>query len=133
VDHVTKMFVLLGDSQDKAAEEAKSVMSIETALAKGAIDRVELRDPAKRYHIMTVAELQALSPGYDWPAYLKGVKIGEFKTLNVATPTYRSRSWMRTSTSSQQRCRARKSRHRGGSAAHEGPTPHWARPWARTG
>jgi putative endopeptidase len=88
VDHVTKMFVLLGDSPDKAAEEAKSVMSIETALAKGAIDRVELRDPAKRYHIMTVAELQALSPGYDWNAYLKGIKIGEFKTLNVTTPTY---------------------------------------------
>jgi putative endopeptidase len=88
VEHVTKMFVLLGDSQEKAAEEAKSVMSIETALAKGAIDRVELRDPAKRYHIMTLAELQALSPDYEWNAYLKGVKIGEFKTLNVATPTY---------------------------------------------
>src|SRR3984893_464316 len=40
VEHVTKMFVLLGDSPDKAAEEAKSVMSIETALAKGAIDSV---------------------------------------------------------------------------------------------
>ena len=88
VDHLTKMFVLLGDSQDKAAEEAKSVMSIETALAKGAIDRVELRDPAKRYHIMTKAELQALSPGYNWDAYLKGIKIAEFQTLNVATPTY---------------------------------------------
>ena len=88
VDHLTKMFVLLGDSQDKAAEEAKSVMSIETALAKGAIDRVELRDPAKRYHIMTLAELQALSPDYDWTPYLKGIKIGEFTTLNVATPTF---------------------------------------------
>ncbi len=88
VDHMTKMFGLLGDSPEKAAEEAKSVMSIETALAKGSIDRVELRDPAKRYHIMTVAELQALSPDYDWMAYLKGIKIGEFKTLNVATPTY---------------------------------------------
>jgi putative endopeptidase len=88
VDHVTKMFVLLGDTPDKAAEEAKSVMSIETALAKGSIDRVELRDPAKRYHIMTKAELQALAPDYNWDAYLKGIKIGEFTTLNVATPTY---------------------------------------------
>jgi putative endopeptidase len=88
VDHLTKMFVLAGDSQDKAAEEAKSVLSIETALAMGAIDRVELRDPAKRYHIMTKAELQGLSPDYKWDAYLNGVKIGEFKTLNVATPTY---------------------------------------------
>ena len=88
VDHLTKMFVLLGDTPDKAAEEAASVMSIETALAKGAIDRVELRDPDKRYHIMTLAELQALSPDYNWDAYLKGIKIGEFKTLNVSTPTY---------------------------------------------
>ncbi len=88
VEHVTKMFVLLGDSQDRATEEAKNVIGIETALAKGAIDRVELRDPAKRYHIMTLAELQALSPNYNWDAYIKGIKIGEFKTLNVATPTF---------------------------------------------
>jgi putative endopeptidase len=88
VDHVTKMFVLLGDTPKKAAEEAKSVMSIETALAKGSTDRVELRDPGKRYHIMTGEELQALSPDYRWPVYLTGVKIGAFKTLNVATPDY---------------------------------------------
>ena len=31
-----------------------------------------MRDPAKRYHIMTKAELQALSPDYNWDAYLKG-------------------------------------------------------------
>jgi putative endopeptidase len=88
VDHVTKMFVLLGDTPVRAAEEAKSVMSIETALAKGSTDRVDLRDPGKRYHIMTVEQLQALSPDYEWPAYLTGVKIGEFKTLNVSTPDY---------------------------------------------
>jgi putative endopeptidase len=88
VDHVTKMFVLLGDTPERAAEEAKSVMSIETALAKGSTDRVELRDPGKRYHIMTVEQLQALSPDYEWPAYLTDVKIGEFKTLNVSTPDY---------------------------------------------
>jgi putative endopeptidase len=88
LDHVTKMFLLLGDKPERAAEEAKSVMSIETALAKGSTDRVELRDPGKRYHIMTGEQLQALSPDYEWPAYLTGVKIGEFKTLNVSTPDY---------------------------------------------
>jgi putative endopeptidase len=88
VDHVTKMFVLVGDTPAQAAEEAKSVMMIETALAKGSIDRVEMRDPAKVYHIMTVAELQGLSPDYDWKAYLAGIPMGEFKTLNVATPDF---------------------------------------------
>src|SRR3984957_2877789 len=35
IEHVKKMFVLLGDTPAQAAEEAKSVMTIETALAKG--------------------------------------------------------------------------------------------------
>src|SRR5260370_8761715 len=82
------MVVCVGDWPEKGGEGGKRVMSIETAVGKGGIDRVELRDPAKRYHIMTLAELQALSPDYNWDAYVKGIKIGEFKTLNVATPTY---------------------------------------------
>ena len=60
---MVKMFTLLGDTPDKAVAEANDVMQIETALAKGSMDRVEMRDPAKRYHMMTVAELQELSPG----------------------------------------------------------------------
>ncbi len=88
VEHVTKMFTLLGDTPDQAAIEASSVMTIETALAKGSTDRVELRDPANRYHIMTLAQLQELSPSYDWSAYLAGVYIGSFSTLNVATPDF---------------------------------------------
>ncbi len=88
VEHVTKMFTLLGDTPDRAAAEAKSVMTIETALAKGSIDRVELRDPAKRYHIMTLAQLQELAPNYDWNAYLAGIHIGPFSTLNVSTPDF---------------------------------------------
>ena len=58
VDHVTRMFVLLGDTPDQAAKEAAAVMKIETALAQGSMARVDMRDPAKRYHIMTVAELE---------------------------------------------------------------------------
>jgi putative endopeptidase len=88
VEHMKKMFLLVGDAPEQAASEAGSVMAIETALAKGSTDRVEMRDPAKIYHIMTLAELQGLSPDYDWNAYLVGTQMGEFKTLNVATPDF---------------------------------------------
>jgi putative endopeptidase len=88
VEHVRKMFTLLGDTPDKAASEAEDVLRIETALAKGSMDRVEMRDPAKRYHIMTVAELQKLSPDYDWQVYLDGIHMGQVKTLNVSSPGY---------------------------------------------
>ena len=33
-------------------------MAIETALAQGSMSRTDRRDPAKRYHMMTLAELQ---------------------------------------------------------------------------
>ncbi len=88
VDHVTKMFVLLGDTPEKAAAESADVMRIETALAKGSMGRVERRDPAKRYHIMTVAELQALTPDFDWKQYLAGIGLPEVQTINVSSPGY---------------------------------------------
>jgi putative endopeptidase len=86
--HVVKMFTLAGDSPDKAAAEAAAVMKIETALAKGATDRTELRQPENRYHIYTVQKLEELSPSFDWTVYWKAIKIGHFDTLNVATPGF---------------------------------------------
>ena len=88
VEHVTKMFVLLGDTQDEAAREAGDVMRIETALAKGSMSRVEMRDPANRYHMMTVAEVQQLSPDYDWKQYMEGIGFGSIRALNVMSPEY---------------------------------------------
>ncbi len=53
VAHVTKVFTLLGESADDAAKHAKTVMDVETSLAKPARTRVELRDPQKNYNKMT--------------------------------------------------------------------------------
>ncbi len=85
--HIQKMFELLGDPQEKAAGEAKSVVAIETGLAKGALDRTDRRDPAKVYHKMTVADLAALSPNFEWSAYLKGIGVPS-GSLNVTEPEF---------------------------------------------
>ena len=87
-EHVRKMFTLLGDTPDRAAAEAADVLRIETALATGSMARVEMRDPAKRYHIMAVAELQQLSPEYRWQTYLDGIGMTQVKTLNVSSPGF---------------------------------------------
>jgi putative endopeptidase len=86
--HVTKMFVLLGDTPEKAAGEAADVMRIETALAKGSMSRVEERDPANIYHMMSVAELQKLTPDYNWRQYLEGTGMAQVKEINVSSPGY---------------------------------------------
>ena len=88
VTHLTRMFTLLGDTADRATAEGNNVLRIETALAKGSMPRVEMRDPAKRYHIMTIAEVQALSPEYNWQQYLDGLGLNSVKTLNVSSPGF---------------------------------------------
>jgi putative endopeptidase len=85
--HVEAMFQLVGDTPEQAAGEAANVIWIETELANGSMDRVEMRDPAKRYHIMTIAEVQKLSPDFDWETYLKGIDVPA-KTMNVSSPKY---------------------------------------------
>jgi endothelin-converting enzyme/putative endopeptidase len=88
VAHVAKMFVLLGDEQGKADAEAKAVMEIETALAKGALDQTSRRDPQKIYHKLTSKELAALSPAFDWNVYFEGVGAPRFDSLNVIEPDF---------------------------------------------
>jgi putative endopeptidase len=88
VEHVTKMFVLLGDDESKATAEAKVVMDIETGLAKGALDQTSRRDPQKTYHKMTDQELAVLSPSFNWTTYFEGVGAPHFDSLNVVEPDF---------------------------------------------
>ncbi|MGC2695994.1 MAG: M13 family metallopeptidase [Candidatus Angelobacter sp.] len=87
-EHVTNMFKLLGDSPDKAAAEARAVLNIETALAKGSGDRVERREPERIYHKMSVADWQALAPSFNFRKYLTGVGAPSLDSLNVAEPNF---------------------------------------------
>lgn len=88
VAHVQKMFALLGEPPATAQSHANTVMEIETALAKGSMDRVARRDPQNVYHDMTVQELKSLSPAFAWPRYLAGIPAPRFQKLNVAAPTF---------------------------------------------
>src|SRR5205085_462003 len=88
VAHVAKMFELIGETPEAAATDAKTVMTIETDLAKASLTRVERRDPYKIYHKMPVAELAKLTPSFDWQRYLAGIGIPSVKSLNVTQPKF---------------------------------------------
>jgi len=87
-EHVANTFKLLGDAPDKAAAEAKAVMEIETALAKGSMDRVERREPEKIYHKLSQQDWQALAPSFSFTTYLADLGTPAFGSLNVATPDF---------------------------------------------
>ncbi len=88
IAHVAKMFVLLGDDQNKADAEAKVVMEIETGLAKGALDQTSRRDPQKVYHKLSSQELATLSPEFNFAQYFEGVGAPRFNSLNVSEPDF---------------------------------------------
>ncbi len=86
--HVANMFTLAGDAPDKAAAEAKTVMNLETALAKSSRTRVELRDPEKNYNPMPIAELQTLTPDWAWETYLRLEGAPQVETINIRQPEF---------------------------------------------
>jgi putative endopeptidase len=88
LQHVQKVFQLIGDPPDAARRQADTVMRIETALANGSLTRVEQRDPYKITHKMKVGDLDKLAPNFDWAAYFSASSVPPFQILNVSSPEF---------------------------------------------
>jgi endothelin-converting enzyme/putative endopeptidase len=87
VEHVTKIFRLAGSLEPEAKAAAQTVMTIETAFAKASLDNVALRDPAATDHTMSFAELQKLTPHFDWTALYRSASVTP-ASLNVEQPEF---------------------------------------------
>lgn len=88
VAHVAKMLMLSGENEKDANANAKTIMKLETELAKASKTRVEQRDPEANYHKMTVDELSKLSPSIDWKAYFAASGFASFTDLIVSQPDF---------------------------------------------
>ena len=88
VQHVTNMFVLLGDDAATAANEAKIVLGIETKLAQASMTRVDRRNPDNVYHKMDRAALKTLTPDFDWTGYFHAIGQDSIESVNVAQPDF---------------------------------------------
>src|SRR5258708_16491956 len=88
IAHVAKMLTLLGQPPEKAAEDAKKIMALETKLAEASRTRVELRDQIKNYNKMTVRQLQDLTPDWKWSDYFNSTNRLEPGDVNVHQPEF---------------------------------------------
>src|SRR5262249_40105709 len=88
LQHVQKIFELLGDKPELAKQNAGTLMRIETALATASMTRVERRDPYKRKNKIKLAELEQLVPSFDWAGYFSTLKTPQFEIINVAPPSF---------------------------------------------
>jgi putative endopeptidase len=88
VEHIQKIFQMLGDPAATAKKNADIVMSIETALAKASWTSVERRDPYKLKNKMKRAALNTLVPNFDWNAYFEKVYAPDFEIVDVNAPNF---------------------------------------------
>ena len=86
--HVASMMVLVGEPKTAAAKDADTVLRMETALAKASLTRVEQRDPYNLFHKMSPAELQKLTPSFDWKRYLADTGLADVTVVNVTEPRF---------------------------------------------
>ena len=87
VVHVQAMLALAGDA--RAAQSARDILALETALAKVQWTKVENRDPVRTYNPTNVAQLAKLAPGFDWQSWMRAFGIeGKVDSLVVSQPSY---------------------------------------------
>ncbi|ANH37786.1 Neutral endopeptidase [Nocardioides dokdonensis FR1436] len=71
VAYLTRLLGLGGHGDPEAA--ARTILDIDTRLAKGHWERAETRDVQKTYNLRTLAELQEMCPGFDFDVYIKNL------------------------------------------------------------
>jgi putative endopeptidase len=87
-EYVTALFKLSGESAQQAADSARAVLRIETALAKASMDRTLRRDPKNRDHKMTRDAAVALAPNFYLARYFTDVDSPSFSDMNVVNPEF---------------------------------------------
>jgi len=69
------------------SQAAANVVAMETKLAQAHWTRAQSRDRDKTYNLMTLAELQAQSPGFPWKAFWEAAGIAKAERAIVAQNT----------------------------------------------
>ena len=88
VQHIENMFKLIAVDDATAKKYAKTVMDIETKLAKLSRTRVELRDPEKNYNKMKIDGLMKLAPDFNWQLFFTSVGLKNPGDMNVGQPEF---------------------------------------------
>jgi predicted metalloendopeptidase len=88
LDHMVKMFELMGESKLMAKAHSAMVLEVETRLAKASMTQVEQRDPHAVYHKMSPVELAKLAPDFPWESYFKAISLPEQKMILVRQPAF---------------------------------------------
>jgi putative endopeptidase len=86
--HIARMLQLAGATAEVAAQQAQTILELETALATAKLTPVEAANPDTTYNKMTAAEVQALAPHFDLATFFALLKLAAVPCVIVAEPRY---------------------------------------------
>jgi putative endopeptidase len=88
LEHLKKMFELMGDDSLKALAAENTVNDIETELAKCSWTKTELRDLPKWYNKRTIQEAIKETPNIDWQNYFELLGVKDIDYFIIAQPNF---------------------------------------------
>lgn len=89
VKYVSKMMDVSGKYLSAETEKiADHIMKLETRLAKASMTRIDMRNPQKMYHKMTLPELQKMVPEINWNEYFTLIGKTDLKCININQPEF---------------------------------------------
>lgn len=91
INHLTKMFELLGQPKPSAISAANVVMRIEAALAEASMSQIAQRDPHAIYHMKTIEQLDAITSNFSWQRYFENLGYPKIKRINLGMPVFFSK------------------------------------------
>ncbi len=88
IKHLKTIFSLLGYSPAEADKKVKTVLRVETLLARISMDKVSSRDAEKTYHKKNIKELVRQVPQINWQTYFKGAGIPQVPYVILMQPDF---------------------------------------------
>jgi putative endopeptidase len=82
------MLELSGEATAQSAADAKTILAMETSMANAAMDIIVRRDPKNLNNKMTLQQLQALTPSFNWNSYLKAMHLPATDKYLVTSPEF---------------------------------------------
>lgn len=89
VDHITRMFKMWGKDQDKARDQAKRILALETKLATPRLTKEERRDVRKLNNPRSIKQISEMTPAIDWKKWIADLPVKkDIDTMIVTQPKY---------------------------------------------
>jgi putative endopeptidase len=86
--HIARLLELSGEPPAQAAVDAQAVLAIETGLANAAMEIVARRDPKNQNNKMSLPQVQALTPSFNWSRYFAAMHAPTSPQYLVLAPDF---------------------------------------------